>query len=235
MNDELALLDATAQAALVRDGEASPVELVDAAIKRIEASNGELNAVIHPLFEQAREAALGELPDGPFRGVPFLLKDLGAAFAGDPLHMGMRFLKEAGFRSPLDTYLAQRFREAGFVTVGKTNTPELGIVPTTEPDAYGATPQPLGPLSLAGRLERRVRSRGRIGHGAAGSRQRRRRLDPHPSERLWAGRPEADPATDHRRAPRRRFHVRTERGAGGFEIGARHRRGPRRRPRPGAW
>ena len=142
MNDELARLDATAQAALVRDGEASPVELVDAAIERIEASNGELNAVIHPLFEQAREAALGELPDGPFRGVPFLLKDLGAAFAGDPLHMGMRFLKEAEFRSPLDTYLAQRFREAGFVTVGKTNTPELGIVPTTEPDAYGATRNP---------------------------------------------------------------------------------------------
>ncbi|MEK6272722.1 MAG: amidase [Actinomycetota bacterium] len=142
MSDELARLDATAQAELVRNGEASPVELVEAAIERIEALNGELNAVIHPLFEKAREAASGELPDGPFKGVPFLLKDLGAAFAGDPLHMGMRFLKEAEFRSPLDTYLAQRFRDAGFVTVGKTNTPELGIVPTTEPDAYGATHNP---------------------------------------------------------------------------------------------
>ena len=142
MSDELARLDATAQAELVRNGEASPVELVDAAIERIEAVNGELNAVIHPLFEKAREAASGELPDGPFKGVPFLLKDLGAAFAGDPLHMGMRFLKEAEFRSPHDTYLAQRFRDAGFVTVGKTNTPELGIVPTTEPDAYGATRNP---------------------------------------------------------------------------------------------
>jgi amidase len=142
MSEELARLDATAEAKLVRDREASPLELVDAAIERIEALNGDLNAVIHPLFEKAREAASGELPDGPFKGVPFLLKDLGAAFAGDPLHMGMRFLKEAGFRSPVDTYLAQRFRDAGFVTVGKTNTPELGIVPTTEPDAYGATRNP---------------------------------------------------------------------------------------------
>jgi amidase len=142
MTDELSRLDATAQAELVRRGEASPVELVDAAIEGIEALNGDLNAVIHPLFEKAREAASGELPDGPFKGVPFLLKDLGAAFAGDPLHLGMRFLKEAGFRAPLDTYLAQRFRAAGFVTLGKTNTPELGIVPTTEPDAYGATLNP---------------------------------------------------------------------------------------------
>ena len=142
MNDQLARLDATAQAELVRSGKASPLELVDAAIERIEALNPELNAVIHPLFDQGREAASGELPDGPFKGVPFLLKDLGAAFAGDPLHMGMSFLKEAGFRAPFDTYLAQRFRDAGFVTVGKTNTPELGILPTTEPDAYGATRNP---------------------------------------------------------------------------------------------
>ena len=142
MSDDVARLDATAQAELVRDAEASPLELVDAAIGRIEDLNAELNAVIHPLFEGAREAASGALPDGPFTGVPFLLKDLGAAFARDPLHLGMRFLKEAGFRAPLDTYLAQRFRDAGFVTVGKTNTPELGILPTTEPDAYGATRNP---------------------------------------------------------------------------------------------
>jgi amidase len=86
--------------------------------------------------------AADSLPDGPFKGVPFLLKDLGAAFAGQPLHMGMRVLKEAGFRAPVDSYLAQRFRAAGFVTIGKTNTPELGILPTTEPDAYGPTRNP---------------------------------------------------------------------------------------------
>jgi amidase len=135
-------MDATAMAELVSSGEASPLELVDAAIERVEAVNGEINAVIHPLYEQAREAAQGDVPDGPFKGVPFVLKDLGAAEAGQPLHMGMKVLKEAGFRAPVDTYLAERFRGAGLITIGKTNTPELGILPTTEPDAYGATKNP---------------------------------------------------------------------------------------------
>ncbi len=142
MSEDLARLDATAQAELVRNGEASPLELVDAAIERIEASNGEINAVIHKLYDEGREAAAGDLPDGPFKGVPFLLKDLGAAFAGQPLHMGMQLLKDADFRSPVDTYLAKRFKEAGFVTIGKTNTPELGILPTTEPKAYGPSRNP---------------------------------------------------------------------------------------------
>jgi amidase len=142
LKTELATLDATAQAELVRSGEVSAEELVESAIGRIEALNPELNAVIHPLFEEGRDAAGGELPDGPFKGVPFLLKDLGAAFAGQPLHLGMRALKEADFRAPVDAYLAQRFRDAGFITIGKTNLPELGILPTTEPRAYGATRNP---------------------------------------------------------------------------------------------
>ncbi len=135
-------MDATAMAELVGSGEASPSELVEAAIERVEQVNGELNAVIHPLFDEAREAAKGEIPDGPFKGVPFLLKDLGAAFAGQPLHMGMQVLKDADFKAPMDTYLAQRFRDAGLITIGKTNTPELGILPTTEPVAYGASKNP---------------------------------------------------------------------------------------------
>jgi amidase len=135
-------MDATAQAELVRTGEASPSELVDAAIERIEGLNPELNAVIHPLFEKAREAAAGELPDGPFRGVPFVLKDLAAHSAGDPFHEGTKFAKEAGHRERRDTELVKRFRRAGLVLVGKTNTPELGILPTTEPEAYGPTRNP---------------------------------------------------------------------------------------------
>lgn len=142
MNEELARLDATAQAELVRNGEATPAELAEAAIERIEATNGELNAVIHPLFEEGLEVARGELSDGPFKGVPFLLKDLGAAFAGQPLHLGMNYLKERDFRAPIDTYLAERFRAAGLVTIGKTNCPELGILPTTEPRAYGPSRNP---------------------------------------------------------------------------------------------
>ena len=66
----------------MRSGEASPAELAEAAIARIESLNPELNAVIHPLFEQGLAAAANGLPDGPFKGVPFLLKDIGASFAG---------------------------------------------------------------------------------------------------------------------------------------------------------
>lgn len=150
MNNELSCLDATAQAELVRSGETTPAELAEAAITRIEATNGDLNAVIHPLFEEGLEAAQGELPDGPFKGVPFLLKDLGAAFAGQPLHLGMSYLKERDFRAPVDTYLAQRFRAAGLVTIGKTNCPELGILPTTEPRAHGPTRNPWDRARTAG-------------------------------------------------------------------------------------
>ncbi len=142
MTEDLARLDATAQAELVRIGEVSPEELTLAAIERAERINPELNAIIHPLYEQGLEESKGDLPDGPFRGVPFLFKDLGAGLAGQPLHMGMKALKEADFRLPVDTFLGSRFREAGFVTIGKTNTPELGIVPTTEPAAYGPTHNP---------------------------------------------------------------------------------------------
>jgi amidase len=142
MSDDFAHLDATAQAELVSSGEASPTELVDAAIARVEALNPELNAVIHDLSEEGRQAAAGELPDGPFKGVPFLFKDIGAALAGQPFHLGSRVLKEVDFRIPVDTYLGQRFRDAGFVTIGKTNVPELGILPTTEPVAYGPSKNP---------------------------------------------------------------------------------------------
>src|SRR6266516_4121188 len=143
MADDLAFLDATAQAQLVRDGEVTPKELVEAAIERIERVNPELNAVIHPLFDKARDAASSpDLPDGPFRGVPLVLKDLICHTAGDPFHEGMRFLKDLGWTEQEDTYLAAKFRAAGFVFVGKTNTPELGILPTAEPEAYGPTRNP---------------------------------------------------------------------------------------------
>src|SRR6266511_3136974 len=142
MAEDLARMDATAQAELVRDGEASAAELVEAAIERAEALNPDLNAIIRPLYEQAREAAAGEVLDGPFRGVPFLLKDLGAAIAGESMHIGMSLLKDIDFRPPVDSYLAQRFRAAGLLHIGRTNAPELGILPTTEPRAYGATHNP---------------------------------------------------------------------------------------------
>lgn len=104
--DELSTMDATAQAELVRRRELTPLALVDAAIARLERVNPTLNAVITPLFEEARAAAVSpDLPDGPFRGVPFLLKDIGAMQKGQPYYMGNRALRDAGYRSPDDTSL----------------------------------------------------------------------------------------------------------------------------------
>ncbi|MCC7078117.1 MAG: amidase [Acidimicrobiia bacterium] len=143
---ELGALDATACAELIRAGEVSPQEMVDAAIDRIERLDPDLNAVVHPLFEKARAAAADPaLPDGPFAGVPMLLKDLTVETAGDPFTCGTRFLRALGWRSEETSWLASRFREAGFVNLGKTNVPEFGSVVTTEPVAFGPTRNPWNP------------------------------------------------------------------------------------------
>ena len=139
---ELNWIDATGQAELVASGEVSARELVEAAIVRAEAVNPVLNAIIHELYEEALTAS-DAVPQGlPFGGVPFLFKDLGASLAGQPLQCGSRVLKALDFKAPLDTSLALKFRQAGLLTMGKTNTPEFGIVPTTEPDAWGPTSNP---------------------------------------------------------------------------------------------
>jgi amidase len=143
MSDPFPLLDATAQAELVRRGEVKPLELVDAAVARIEKLDPELGAVITRQFDRARaQAASSDLPAGPFRGVPILLKDLGAHLAGDPVHCGMGALKRAGWCEPGESYFAERLRLAGAISLGRTNTPELGLLPTTEPEAYGPTRNP---------------------------------------------------------------------------------------------
>jgi amidase len=139
-DDDTTWLDATAQADLVRDGTVSPSELVDGAIARIERLNPTLNAVIHELFDRARTAAAGPLPEGPFRGVPLLLKDLGAELAGTPFSEGTDFAGD--YHSTVDQELTTRFLAAGFVVCGKTNTPEFGILPTTEPRRFGPTRNP---------------------------------------------------------------------------------------------
>jgi len=142
MGDDLAWLDATAQAELVRTGDASPSELLDAAQDRIAALNPQLNAVIFDRSDRARDEITALGPEGPFRGVPFLIKDAVAHTAGDPYHCGMRVAKDAGWVEAADTWLVERFRAAGFVIVGKTNTPELASMVTTEPLAYGPTRNP---------------------------------------------------------------------------------------------
>lgn len=139
---ELARLDATAQAELVRTGQATPLELVDAAIARVEAVNPIINAVIHERFERARAEAAGPLPDGPFRGVPFVLKDLHAFSEGDPHHGGASFLKEANYIADRDDDVTALVRAAGLVVIGRTNSPEFGTTITTEPVAHGPSRNP---------------------------------------------------------------------------------------------
>jgi amidase len=140
---EIIELDATAQAELVRKRDLSPLELVDTVIERIEEINPKINAVIHTHFERARELAKTDLPDGPFKGVPFLLKDIGnGTLKGDPIYCGTRFLKEADFRAPTTSYLVEKFLAAGLIVVGRTNVPELGAWTTTEPESYGPSRNP---------------------------------------------------------------------------------------------
>ncbi len=150
MTDELTHLDATAQADLVRRGEVTPSELVEAAVRKAEAINPSLNLVIHERYDAAVERARGSLPDGPFRGVPILFKDLMCAVAGEPHHRGNQALRDAQFVSRHTDDLAQRFFDAGFVCIGRTNTPEFGLVPTTEPHAYGPSRNPWDPTRTTG-------------------------------------------------------------------------------------
>lgn len=138
--DPLADLDATALAALVRDGEVTASELVDGAIARCEKVNGTLNAVITEMFEHAREAAKESLGEGPFAGVPFLMKDFAAEVAGVPFSEGSAFLD--GYLPDQDSEIYRRFRGAGLITIGKTNLPEFAIGATTEPRRFGPTRNP---------------------------------------------------------------------------------------------
>ncbi|MEV0613377.1 amidase family protein [Nonomuraea sp. NPDC050404] len=144
---ELLRLDAVGQARAVREGQVSARELAEAAIARIEAADGELNAVVHRRFERAL-AEIDTIPaEAPFRGVPILLKDLGWREAGEPYSAGSNVRDEA---QGVDGYGVVRLREAGFVLLGRTNTPEFGSTITTEPVAFGPTRNPYDPAYSAG-------------------------------------------------------------------------------------
>ncbi|MBU1672347.1 MAG: amidase [Actinobacteria bacterium] len=133
-------MDATGQSELVRAREVKPIELVEAAIGRAGKVNDELNCVVTPMYDLAREAAAGALPEGPFEGVPFLLKDLMAAYAGVPMTFASRFL--ADFVPDHDSELVVRYKRAGLLTIGKTNASEFGLLPTSEPVLFGACHNP---------------------------------------------------------------------------------------------
>ena len=141
-DSELSRLDSVGLAETIRSGEISPVEAVQASIDRIEALDGQLNAVVTRRFERALADAENDIPNGPFRGVPFILKDLWTSSANEPMHLGNKALKEANYISQIESDLARRYREAGFIVVGRSNTPEFGLVGTTEPLSYGPCRNP---------------------------------------------------------------------------------------------
>jgi amidase len=132
--------DGLGLAELVRKKEISPIELVEEAIRRIETHNPQLNAIIYKMYDAARDAAKKPLPYGPFVGVPFLVKDLIATIAGIPTSNGNRTLKSIPAR--VDSEMIKRWRAAGVIILGKANTPEFGLTPYTEPEAFGPTHNP---------------------------------------------------------------------------------------------
>jgi amidase len=137
-------MDATAQARLIASGEATSVELVETAIERIERLNPRINCVIYPRFEKARaEAARANLlPDGIFRGVPMLMKDLSEMVEGEPMSWGWKPLKEAGLTSRSTANIAARLHAGGLIRLGQTTVPEWGPSIATESRAWGATRNP---------------------------------------------------------------------------------------------
>ncbi|HET6410547.1 MAG TPA: amidase [Anaeromyxobacter sp.] len=133
-------LDATGLAELVARREVSALELLEAALERADVRNPPLNAIVARYDDEARARARGPLPEGPFRGVPFLLKDLLTSWAGHPVTDGSRFL--AGVVTPEDSGVVQRLKAAGVVLFGQTSTPEFGIKAVTEPVARGPCRNP---------------------------------------------------------------------------------------------
>lgn len=140
MNSDILECDATEQARLIADGEISAGELIEVSISRIESCDGQINAVTQRFFDEARKNADGSLVDGPFRGVPFLVKDFYCHMKGTPTTGSARLLKDNVIDH--DSELMRRYRQAGFVTLGKTNVPEMVSVGTTEPAWRGATRNP---------------------------------------------------------------------------------------------
>ncbi len=146
MKNELPGYDAIGLSELIRKGEITPVELLDDVIRRIEKVNPRLNAVIYKMYDEARRTASDitseKIKTAPFPGIPFLLKDLSEC-KGAPLSEGSRAL--AGNISKIDTELVRRYKAGGLIPVGKTNTSEFGLVPTTEPLLFGPTHNPWNP------------------------------------------------------------------------------------------
>jgi amidase len=138
--DEYSRHDAVGLAELVDRAEVTPQELLDVALKRADSVDPDLHAIVHRLDARARAQAAERLPEGPFRGVPFLVKDWDGTLRGAPYNAGSRALQ--GYVAPHDSELFLRYQRAGLVIFGKTNTPEFGLLGVTEPMLHGPTRNP---------------------------------------------------------------------------------------------
>ena len=141
--------DALGLAGLVASREVSPEELLEAAIERVEAHNPAVNAVTMKLYDYGKKAIANGLPNGPFRGVPYLLKDLTASIAGIPMTRGSKFFADTP-PSPIDSEHVTRLKRAGLVMFGRTNTCELGLSLTCEPQLHGPTRNPWNTDHISG-------------------------------------------------------------------------------------
>ena len=145
---ELIDYDALGLAELVKSGQIGAAELLEAAIDRVAQVNPQINALVAPMYEEARRTVAEGATTGPFAGVPFLLKDLRALYAGVPTTSGSRFFTD--YRPDHDSELVARYKRAGLVIFGKTNTPEFGCCPSTEGALFGATRNPWNTEHSAG-------------------------------------------------------------------------------------
>jgi amidase len=146
--EELSFLDATDLAKLIKKKDIQASELIEITIERIEKINPQLNAVVTTMYDEARKASRGPLSDGPFAGVPFLIKDLLASYKGVRITFGTKNLQHV--IADQDSELVSRYKKAGLIAVGKTNTPELGLLPTTEPHLFGPCRNPWNPSRTTG-------------------------------------------------------------------------------------
>src|SRR5438034_4309991 len=141
--------DALGLAALVKSGTVTPLELLESAIALVEARNPKINAVVMRLYDYGRKQIADGLPDGPFRGVPFLLKDLTAVLAGVPMTRGSRFFADSP-PATADSEHVKRLKRTGLVFFGRTNSCELGLSLTCEPQLYGPTRTPWDLTRISG-------------------------------------------------------------------------------------
>jgi Asp-tRNA(Asn)/Glu-tRNA(Gln) amidotransferase A subunit family amidase len=147
--DEYQKEDAVGLAALIKNRDVSETEVLDAALARLDQVNGKLNAVIDRFDDEARQAIKTGLPDGPLRGVPYLIKDIGVWMKGHPTAAGSRLFKQSA-PAAMDSELIAAYRRAGLVLFGKTNTPEFGAAAVTESPAFGIARNPWSPGHTCG-------------------------------------------------------------------------------------